>query len=55
LIVPASPPAYVEQPVAQAAPPEAQDGYYCPEARQYYPYVKECPNGWQRVAPEPGN
>ncbi len=25
--------------------------YYCEEAGTYYPYVKECPGGWQRVLP----
>lgn len=24
--------------------------YYCPPARAYYPYVNECPSGWQAVA-----
>jgi outer membrane protein OmpA-like peptidoglycan-associated protein len=23
--------------------------YYCPPARAYYPYVRECPEGWQAV------
>ncbi len=26
--------------------------YWCNDARAYYPYVKECPGGWQRVAPQ---
>jgi hypothetical protein len=26
--------------------------YWCADARAYYPYVKECPGGWQRVAPQ---
>jgi hypothetical protein len=25
--------------------------YYCPEAAAYYPYVNECPGGWQPVVP----
>jgi hypothetical protein len=25
--------------------------YYCEEAATYYPYVKECAGGWQRVLP----
>ena len=48
------PPVYVEQ---QPAPAVQQDSgnwwYYCPEARAYYPYVKQCAKGWQRVAPQP--
>jgi hypothetical protein len=55
--VPSSPPTYVEQgpAVAPAAPPAPQPGYwyYCADARAYYPYVKECPAGWQRVSPQP--
>ena len=27
--------------------------YYCPDAKAYYPYVKECPGGWQQVIPQP--
>lgn len=27
--------------------------YYCEASKGYYPYVKECPSGWQRVAPAP--
>jgi hypothetical protein len=54
--VPAAPPApmaYVEQGAPQAAPDLASWWYYCPDARAYYPYVKECQGGWQRVAPQP--
>lgn len=29
--------------------------YYCPEARAYYPYVRSCPGGWERVSPRPPN
>ncbi|MFL5101983.1 MAG: hypothetical protein ACJ8E5_15430, partial [Xanthobacteraceae bacterium] len=42
----APPPAqYIEQP--------AEFWYYCPGARGYYPYIRECPGGWQPVAPGP--
>ena len=51
--MPASPPVYIEQGEAQpAAPPQAY-WYYCTEAKGYHPYVKDCPGGWQRVAPQP--
>jgi hypothetical protein len=50
---PAAPPTYVEQGGAQSAPPRASYWYYCAESKTYYPYVKECPGGWQRVAPQP--
>lgn len=51
-------PVYVEQnpqpaPSAQQSAP-AGYWYYCTGSRAYYPYVKECPAGWQRVAPQPG-
>jgi len=49
------PPAYIEQgyvqPVPQQPPPTYW--YYCPDAKAYYPYVKECPGGWQQVVPQP--
>jgi len=46
---PAPPPVYIEQ-----APPAQQTyWYYCPSAAGYYPYVKECPEEWQKVLPEP--
>jgi hypothetical protein len=49
-----SPPAYVEQSVARSAPAQAQgDWYYCPASKSYYPYVNECPSGWQRVPAQP--
>jgi len=50
--VPASPPTYVERGEAGAAP-EPGYWYYCSDSRAYYPYVKECPGGWQRVSPQP--
>lgn len=54
---PSSPPAYVEQGGTQAAPAPAQGNwwYYCDDAKAYYPYAKECPAGWQRVAPQPAS
>jgi hypothetical protein len=56
---PAAPTTYVEQSGAQSAPvqsaPAQPSGYwyYCEGAKAYYPYVKECSAGWQRVAPQP--
>lgn len=51
---------YIERPVSQAQQqqqPQAPTGYwyYCSEPGAYYPYIKECPAGWQRVAPQPSN
>jgi hypothetical protein len=43
------PPASAPQPQ-----PQAQHWwYFCPGANAYYPYVRECPGGWQRVSPQP--
>jgi hypothetical protein len=50
--VPAQPTTYIEQGSAPAADTAAW-WYYCDTSRGYYPYVKECPSGWQRVPPAP--
>ena len=52
LVAPSAPPVYVEQ-VPQAAQPDSSYWYYCNKPDGYYPYVKQCPGGWQRVAPHP--
>jgi hypothetical protein len=47
---------YVEQGYSHAAPAPAQpqgDWYYCADSRSYYPYVRECPAGWQQVPAQP--
>jgi hypothetical protein len=52
----APPPVYIEQP---SQPPTVQNEspsgywYYCSQPDGYYPYVKQCPGGWQKVAPLP--
>ena len=51
--VPVTPPVYIQQ-----SPPNAQQyptgyWYYCNTPEGYYPYIKECPNGWQQVNPIP--
>ena len=51
-----SQPAYVQQSAPQAAPAPSQaqaDWYYCGASKTYYPYVSECPSGWQRVPAQP--
>jgi hypothetical protein len=45
------PPVYIERD-APAEPAVPVWWYWCAEAKAYYPYVKECPGGWQRVAPQ---
>ena len=52
VVAPSAPPVYIELGTA----PEAQaqgDWYYCAAANAYYPYVAECPAGWQRVPAQP--
>ena len=53
-VAPASSPVYIERGDARSGPEPAQDyWYYCPEAEAYYPYVKQCAKGWQKVSPRP--
>jgi hypothetical protein len=48
----AAPPVYIERSMPPPAP-EPRYWYYCNASGAYYPYVKECPSGWQRVLPQP--
>jgi hypothetical protein len=45
-------PVYVER---DEPAPEAPQGwwFFCEQTKTYYPYVKTCPGGWQKVAPTP--
>jgi len=61
-VVPSGPQVYVEEqnvavaPVPQQGAPAQQPAswwYFCQKTQSYYPYVKECPGGWQKVAPQP--
>ena len=55
----AQPQVYIEQQpqyAQQAQPPQpvaTNYWYFCEPAQGYWPYVKECPTGWQRVSPQP--
>ncbi len=51
--VPSSPAVYIEQGSGQTAAQQAFFWYYCSSPEGYYPYVKDCPQRWQRVAPQP--
>ena len=60
VVVPAQPPVYIERPpegIPQQPPsevaPQASAYYFCAASNAYYPYVRECPGGWQQVAPQP--
>ena len=46
-------PVYVETPPVVQAAPAASYWYFCRSANAYYPYVKDCPSGWERVSPRP--
>jgi hypothetical protein len=46
-------PVYVESPTVVQAAPASTYWYFCRPANAYYPYVKDCPSGWERVAPRP--
>jgi hypothetical protein len=51
-VVVREPVTYIEQGGSQPADQGAW-WYYCDATKGYYPYVKECPSGWQRVPPTP--
>ncbi len=52
VVVPAAPTTYIER---ESAPevPAPHYWHWCADSNAYYPYVKHCPGGWQRVAPQP--
>ena len=55
----AEPPVIIQRqaPVYEQQTPQVEEQpyywYYCPEARAYYPYVKQCSGGWMKVVPSP--
>lgn len=58
VVAPSQPPVYVEQgsPSTSQQTSSMPDDYYwyhCDKPEGYYPYVKECPSGWQKVTPTP--
>jgi hypothetical protein len=51
-----SAPVYIERQSSEpGAASTARTGYwyYCGESKAYYPYVRDCPGGWQKVSPRP--
>lgn len=50
-----APPVYLQQQNAGQPAPDSQTGFwhYCRAPEGYYPEVKDCPDGWQQVAPQP--
>ncbi len=56
VVVPAEPTVYVEResaPAVASSPASDNFWYYCGESRAYYPYVRDCAGGWERVPPRP--
>ena len=50
-----APPVVIQQQPSVNVEPESQPSdywYYCEDAQAYYPYVKECSDGWMKVVPE---
>ncbi len=48
-------PAVMEQQPVYVEPRQQQEEqyywYFCPDSKNYYPYVKKCPGGWLKVVP----
>ncbi len=42
---------YIERDSGPARPPEYW--YYCPDAQEFHPVVKDCPGGWQELVSQP--
>ena len=53
VLQPPAPPVYIER--SDVVPEGTASWYFCRESNSYYPYVKQCPGGWQRVPAQPGN
>jgi len=52
---PSAPQEYIErtEPSEPSAARTPEVWYYCPKSNAYYPYIKECPEGWQIVPASP--
>jgi hypothetical protein len=44
---------YIERAAPQAASAAGALWYFCRATGSYYPYVRECPGGWEQVVPTP--
>jgi hypothetical protein len=51
--VPVAPPVYIQQAPAVVQQNPSGFWYYCNNPQGYYPYIKQCPDGWQQVDPIP--
>lgn len=52
LIVPTTPPVYIEQGLRQS-PASESAWQYCPDTQAYYPFVRQCEGGWQSLPAHP--
>lgn len=53
IAAPSQPAVYIERnEVVSAADDGAAYWYYCRDAEAYFPYVKQCPGGWERQVPQ---
>ncbi len=46
-----APPAIQQGPPVTGQPQPPNYWYYCADSKSYYPYVRECPEGWMTVVP----
>lgn len=54
IITPSTPPAYIDQGTVLSAETFGPNSWdYCSSPAGYYPYMQECPTGWQRIRPQP--
>jgi hypothetical protein len=53
VVVERTTPVYVDPPVVVETAPQVNYWYFCRAANTYYPYVKDCPGGWERVPAKP--
>jgi hypothetical protein len=53
VIAPVTPPVYIQREQSAAAQPQTNYWHYCRNPEGYYPTIKNCPEGWIQVAPQP--
>lgn len=52
VVIAPSPTVYIERGNPQSVV-QPYHWYFCANPEGYYPYVQQCPGGWQQVAPHP--
>jgi hypothetical protein len=50
---PVADPVYMQPSPAVQVPAPQTFWYFCRQSNMYYPYVSECPGGWEQVSPRP--